>query len=148
MHCVQMYVLLPWWYQAALASHHARFWTIPYMSTLRHSYGVSVILASLKTSVPETKISVIWRSPRNKKKVRIFWQSIVKTPANFRAFSTFCFSAGISYSIAMAKRFLNSICCNISSSVFPPLSVILSQWLNVCWTPSVVTSHPASFLHY
>ena len=30
-----------------------------YMSTLRHSYGVSVILASLKTSIPETKISVI-----------------------------------------------------------------------------------------
>ena len=30
-----------------------------YMSTLRHSYGVSVILASLKTSVPETNISVI-----------------------------------------------------------------------------------------
>ena len=30
-----------------------------YMSTLRHSYGVSVILAWLKTSVPETKISVI-----------------------------------------------------------------------------------------
>ena len=37
----------------------------PYTSTLRHSYGVSVILASLKTSVPETKISVIWRSPRD-----------------------------------------------------------------------------------
>ena len=32
---------------------------IQYMSTLRHSYGDSVILASLKTSVPETKISVI-----------------------------------------------------------------------------------------
>ena len=33
--------------------------TIAYMSTFRHSYGVSVILASLKTSVPETKISII-----------------------------------------------------------------------------------------
>ena len=43
-----------------------------YMSTLRHSYGVSVILASLKTSVPETKISVIWRSPRDLKKCDIF----------------------------------------------------------------------------
>ena len=32
---------------------------LAYMSTLRHWYGVSVILASLKTSVPETKISVI-----------------------------------------------------------------------------------------
>ena len=30
-----------------------------YMSTLRHSYGDSVNLTSLKTSVPETKISVI-----------------------------------------------------------------------------------------
>ena len=30
-----------------------------YMSTLLHSYGDYVILASLKTSVPETKISVI-----------------------------------------------------------------------------------------
>ena len=35
------------------------------MSTLRHSYGVSVILASLKTSVPETKISVIWQSTQD-----------------------------------------------------------------------------------
>ena len=34
-------------------------WKTAYMSTLRHSYGDSVILASLKTSVPETKISVI-----------------------------------------------------------------------------------------
>ena len=42
------------------------------MSTLRHSYGDSVILASLKTSVPETKISVIWRSHRYKKKLRLF----------------------------------------------------------------------------
>ena len=42
-----------------LASQNAN----AYMSTLRHSYGDSVILASLKTSVPETKISVIWRSP-------------------------------------------------------------------------------------
>ena len=30
-----------------------------YMSTLRHPYGHSVILASLKTSAPETKSSVI-----------------------------------------------------------------------------------------
>ena len=50
-----------------------------YMSTLRHSYGVSVILASLKTSVSETKISVILRSPRNKKNCSYFWQSLVKT---------------------------------------------------------------------
>ena len=32
---------------------------VTYMSTPCHSYGVSVIWASLKTSVPETKISVI-----------------------------------------------------------------------------------------
>ena len=44
---------------------------LAYMSTLRHSYGVSVILTLLKTSVPETKISVIWRSPRDLK-MRIF----------------------------------------------------------------------------
>ena len=31
----------------------------PYMSTLRHSYGDSVILASLKISVTETKMSAI-----------------------------------------------------------------------------------------
>ena len=41
---------------------------ITYVSTLRHSYGHSVILASLKTSVLETKISVIWLSARYKKK--------------------------------------------------------------------------------
>ena len=35
------------------------FYINPYMSTLRHSYGVPTILARLKTSVPETKISVI-----------------------------------------------------------------------------------------
>ena len=46
--------------------------TIAYMSTLRHSYGDSVILTSLKTSVPETKISVIWRSPLDKKNVEIY----------------------------------------------------------------------------
>ena len=40
------------------------------MSTLRHWYGVSVILASLKTSIQETKISVIRKLPRDKKKSR------------------------------------------------------------------------------
>ena len=66
----------------------------PYMSTLRHSYGVSVILASLKTSVPETKISVVWRSPRYLKNCGYLLQSMVKTQPHFRAFLTVCLSAG------------------------------------------------------
>ena len=69
-----------------LSIHLSTVW--PYMSTLHvtHSYGVSVILSSLKTFVPETKISVIWRSPRYLKNAYIFLQSIVKTQPHFRAF--------------------------------------------------------------
>ena len=42
------------------------------MSTLRHLDGVSVFLAWLKTSVPETKISVIWGSLTRTEKPNVF----------------------------------------------------------------------------
>ena len=45
--------------RCVLAPALSRLSRTTYMSTLSHWYGVCVILASLKTSVPETKISVI-----------------------------------------------------------------------------------------
>ena len=63
------------------------------MSTLRHSYGDSVILASLKTSVPERK-SPSFDGHLYIKKFIYFWSSRVKTQGNICATSPFCFSAG------------------------------------------------------
>ena len=104
------------------------------------------------------------------KKCVYFWQSIVKTQPNFCACSTFCFSAGAqrskvgeimartrdySFTRARSRPTFHTNWNNIGKV----LSVILSQWLNVSWTPSVVSpsfgrsqyvescsSRPASFL--
>ena len=93
------------------------------MSTLRHSYGDSVILASLKTSVPETKISVIWRSHRYKKNCVYFWSSSVKTRGNICAISPFSFSAGRTAVYGWRQR----VTIPVSHAFIPDL--VFKPWL-------------------
>ena len=100
------------------------------MSTLRHSYGDSVIFASLKTSVPETKISVIWRSPRYTK-LRIF---LVINSENLReylcAISPFCFSARRTAVCGWRQRMAIPVSyALIPDLVFKPWRRQLESWM-------------------